>query len=783
MRKEMLAVAVLALAGVTSAHAQQCSAPPAAAAAAGFTAQTYGGNGITIGQNWLNYSAAGSGTTQNADGTVTIANPTNNGYNDQLVSAANFGGGGYFQATLSFTGTPTTNGGWPSFWGGTTGTGPSVETDIMEYFPTGPAPNLIYWTQGVGGGDRTRQDTSTDNLPAGFDPSQPNTYGMLWTSSQVTFYVDGVASNTIPISSSQLNLLNSSQINLSLGTGSNAMTVYDVSVWQNPATANDTGINVSAAAANPCVSTALASTTGVSEQAITPTDSTSTTSAAGGANVPGVAAASTAAAGAQTTAASTQITPGQGTTTDCDGNTWTINGNNKILENGQPVAGGGDTSALTTVNCVVYGLSNGQNGSTTGWFTLNGQNWVASTAPPGGAATTAAAGQSPTVCGSGVASGAFHVANGRIVGPNGQTFIPRGINMADNDMGSAAAAIALFPGLNFVRLAIYSYQDPSAYASFISTMTLRGTVVEIEHHVETDGSTAGGGQGGIAGGSWLAAENAFYAAMAQAYASNSYVWFGTTNEPPTAPGLSQWQQATYNAIRGAGNTSIVMLELAGWPGGWQTDMDPSVYASMTNVVWDTHYYGWISRYSTDQNTVNQALASEIAGAQTVTSADGVVPALIGEYGPSTTGDSMDANGNQAVTSVINDGGSGTAGSAAWHWGMQDCCNNLNNGTNLTSPYGQEVLLYINTSVVPCTATEATANAMAQIAADTAQVSADAQTPAASPATTQPAATPSSATEDPATTALSQQAAASIAQANAIVGAAQQQQQAAPAGTQ
>jgi hypothetical protein len=298
--------------------------------------------------------------------------------------------------------------------------------------------------------------------------------------------------------------------------------------------------------------------------------------------------------------------------------------------------------------------------------------------------------------------GTFKVSGGQIIGPNGQPFIARGINMSDSDMGDAQAAIALFPGLNFVRLAIYSYQDPSAYAAFISTMTANGTVVEIEHHVETDGSTAGGGQGGIASGAWLAAENAFYASVAQANAGNPYVWFGTTNEPPTEPGLSEWQEATVNAIRGAGNNSIIMLEIAGWPGGWQTDMDPGVYASMTNVVWDTHYYGWVSGYSTDQTTVNQALAAEIAGAQTITSADGTVPALIGEYGPSTTGESLDANSTQNVEAVIDDGVAGTAGSAAWHWGQQDCCNNLNNGGSMTSPYGQTVALYINTNVVPLT---------------------------------------------------------------------------------
>ncbi len=56
--------------------------------------------------------------------------------------------------------------------------------------------------------------------------------------------------------------------------------------------------------------------------------------------------------------------PSIGSVTDCAGNTWTINSNNKILENGTPVLGGGDTAALTLDgSCTVYGLSNGNNSS------------------------------------------------------------------------------------------------------------------------------------------------------------------------------------------------------------------------------------------------------------------------------------------------------------------------------------------------------------------------------------------------------------------------------------
>jgi type 1 glutamine amidotransferase len=116
----------------------------------------------------------------------------------------------------------------------------------------------------------------------------------------------------------------------------------------------------------------------------------------------------------------------------------------------------------------------------------------------------------------------------------------------------------------------------------------------------------------------------------------------------------------------------------------------SNYAGMTNIVWDDHYYNWVSKYSKDQTTNNQVVANEAAASQQTASADGVVPVLLGEYGPSTDGKTLDAGSMQAVTAVIDSG----LGSAAWHWGSIDCCNNLNNGSTLTSPYGQAVAQFI-----------------------------------------------------------------------------------------
>jgi hypothetical protein len=307
-------------------------------------------------------------------------------------------------------------------------------------------------------------------------------------------------------------------------------------------------------------------------------------------------------------------------------------------------------------------------------------------------------------------------------------------------------------------------------------MTSRGIVVEFEDHPD-----GGGGQDPAYTGSALESELAWYASMAKTYVANPYVWFGTFNEPGTQGGsVSGWELATYNAIRGAGNNNPILLEIVGWPGAWNNSMTPSDFAGMHNTVWDPHFYGWVARYATDQASVDQALADEIAAVQQIPSADGKMPVIIAEYGNSTDGTTIDPNGAQVVTSVANAGGSGKAGSAAWAWLPGGDGDHLQNGGTLTSPYGQQVALYIGITTQSCTAAEATANANNEIAAVTAAVAAPALTNAA-PASAQPVASPSPA-PDPATDALNQAADASIAQANAIISAAQAQMQPAPATT-
>ena len=298
------------------------------------------------------------------------------------------------------------------------------------------------------------------------------------------------------------------------------------------------------------------------------------------------------------------------------------------------------------------------------------------------------------------ASGQFQVQNGQIIDPNGTVFRAQGINLYDSQMGNAGQVLADFPGLNFVRLNVYSYQSPDAYSAFIQTMTAAGVVVELEDHTNSSGSNAGGGVGSAFTGSQLTNELNWFSSVASAFASNPYVWFGTNNEPP-AGGLDTWEQQTYNAVRGTGNHSPVMIELpgGGYPGSTASGygMDPNIFTSMTNIVLDPHYYGWDSGYSTDQQTVNASLTSLVQGAQSLRSADGTVPAIIGEYGPSTDGVSTDGNASQVFQAVQQS--TVTSGGVAWGWnsGAND---NLTDGSGNLTSYGQEVAGSFNTNPAP-----------------------------------------------------------------------------------
>jgi hypothetical protein len=419
----------------------------------------------------------------------------------------------------------------------------------------------------------------------------------------------------------------------------------------------------------------------------------------------------TAAPTTPTTGTTSIITPTSGgSVTDAAGNVWTLDNGGNLLQNGVDVEGGGGTSGLTVINGVIWA----QDATSGTWYIYQNGTFVSQgtntptntgtitptipTVPTPPTPTRPTVPSTPTA--PITATGQFKMQNGKIIDPDGNVFVARGINVYDTSTGSVSTSAActplltLFPGVNFIRLACYDYNDPSFYQTFINQVTAKKIVVELEHHVG-----AGGGVTPLSG-SDLDAENAFFSALASAYKTNPYVWFGTLNEPG-GPGstLTAEQVSNYNTIRGQGNNSPIMMEVysdyssGSLAYGANNGLIASSYSNMTNIIWDLHYYNWLTNYSADTNT-NIAMCEQLVSeAQTITSADGTVPVLIGEYGISTDGENVDAGGTAACLAAQNN----PSGCAAWNWYSYAASDNLTDNNNNLTSYGQQVAGYIGTT--------------------------------------------------------------------------------------
>lgn len=252
----------------------------------------------------------------------------------------------------------------------------------------------------------------------------------------------------------------------------------------------------------------------------------------------------------------------------------------------------------------------------------------------------------------------FHVSNGRIIAPNGQAFKAQGINILEATLGAVVvdqhggALLKHFPNTNFVRIVAMSgynsYLDPT-FLKAVNWLTAKGIVVEIANfNLPVDD---------VATGDQLTQEANWFTHLATNYKDNPYVWFGTDNEPEDASAggkaakgsVTAEQVAAYNAIRATGNTSIVVLE-----GATRAILNPAAYTVMTNVIWDDHFYNWTSGYTTDMAALQADFRRVIAPQQTIKSADGIIPIIIGEFGNATDGSKIDHGGPQTVQTVLNE---------------------------------------------------------------------------------------------------------------------------------
>lgn len=293
----------------------------------------------------------------------------------------------------------------------------------------------------------------------------------------------------------------------------------------------------------------------------------------------------------------------------------------------------------------------------------------------------------------------FTISNGKLLTPNGASFVCRGFNLNDSQMGLGTAVLTQFPGTNFIRLNCYSYQAPSAYQPFITAMSAAGVVVELEDHQNSTGSDAGGGSGQIFSGSLLTNSLNWYSALASAYAGNPLVWFGTNNEPsdidpssgnPNDALLASWEGQQIAAVRNAGNNNIVLVCLGDEQGsepGINSGLTPSVYAAYHNIMWDYHQYpaGYFNNAGGTVAQFQSAISQKLAYASTMPSADGPMPSVCMEYGDSQDSQTQDTDWQNFCTALFNlstNSGTGTtsvgantigtcAGCACWHWGDED----------------------------------------------------------------------------------------------------------------
>jgi len=281
----------------------------------------------------------------------------------------------------------------------------------------------------------------------------------------------------------------------------------------------------------------------------------------------------------------------------------------------------------------------------------------------------------------------FYTDKGLIYDQNGQQFIGKGINIGDTNIGNQI--LSLFPGINFIRFASDQMQPASYFTNFINQMTNAKVVVEIEWHPWP-----------LINASVRSDEANWYKQLATAFMNNPYVWFGSMNEPQGGD-ITGEHVNVYNAIRSTGSDTMLLMEAgvgAGNPG--QTGpavLNPSSYSGMYNVVWDLHFYGWVSNFSTDQNKVNSMLlgctgcGTGIMSAQEITGINGgKIPVMNAEFGVSTSGDAFDPNQNQDVYAVTQWAMSNkyTQGYSGWHWNA-DPYNALQNNGVLTN-WGKEL---------------------------------------------------------------------------------------------
>jgi hypothetical protein len=320
----------------------------------------------------------------------------------------------------------------------------------------------------------------------------------------------------------------------------------------------------------------------------------------------------------------------------------------------------------------------------------------------------------------GAGTGIFHVSNGQILNPSGQAVAPVGLNINNDQLNSGNANVtsikAKFPGTTILRVPFHAYNSASSMQSVFTQLTAAGIILVVEDHTSIGKQPYTGSQ--------LTAQLNFYKDFASTYKNNPYIWYGSLNEAyPLNSGngddVTTSHIQIYNAVRNAGATAPILLTEQGGgnpnelPGGTGPQLTASRYATLTNIIWDLHFYNWTTGYSGSQSTILSSFNSFVSRCQTIRSADGLVPVIIGEYGVSTTGNLPDDTGGTLLVNIVLTSG---LGSMAWAWNAGGSSDNLTNGSagvgggSLTT-YGLQVAAGIAAASPPASTAPAVAAAV------------------------------------------------------------------------
>lgn len=247
-----------------------------------------------------------------------------------------------------------------------------------------------------------------------------------------------------------------------------------------------------------------------------------------------------------------------------------------------------------------------------------------------------------------IPTGALSVSNGVIL-LDGQPFVFIGIAVLYSDDSPTPATPAsirtLFPAANTIMLALGA--DGNGYADAPSNAAILAYVVAANAAGFWVGlSDYVSGQPPVRSGADLANSLLWYSALA-AETSNCKVFWTTENE--VSGNLDAMVMGVYNAIRGAGNGGLILIEpnlqvTGNSPPTTITDLSPGVVSGMNRVCWNFHCYPWlylaplVSPAFTTQSQFNDQ-TQNYAGVFSLhgQSLDGVMPVVMGEGGNATQG--------------------------------------------------------------------------------------------------------------------------------------------------